>query len=52
MCRKCIELDQKIARCRRILEKFADDLQMNEGLSGLIEECKSEKAALHQFDLN
>ena len=46
MCRKCDDIDQRIARYRRIASQISDKLAQ-EGIAGLIEKLTAEKAALH-----
>ena len=46
MCRKCDDIDQRIARYRRISSQISDQLAQD-GIAGLIEKLKAEKAALH-----
>ena len=42
MCDKCQELDQKIERYRRIMERVFD-AQFAEGLAKLVEEAEAQK---------
>jgi hypothetical protein len=47
MCDKCQELDQKIARYRRLLARVLD-AQVAASITELIEEAEAEKATLHR----
>jgi hypothetical protein len=46
MCEKCVEIDDRIARYRRINEQIMDQ-QFNDRTKALIAELEREKAALH-----
>ena len=46
MCKKCTELDDKIAHYKRISTYITDQLTMD-GIAGLIRKLEAEKAALH-----
>ena len=46
MCEKCIEIDEKVIRFRRIVDRFTDQ-QTVEGLTAAIAELLQEKAGLH-----
>ncbi|MCK1287021.1 hypothetical protein IVB41_24220 [Bradyrhizobium sp. 44] len=46
MCGKCDEIDEKIAHHSRLLSLITDKIA-RDGIAGLIEEMKTEKAALH-----
>jgi len=46
MCKKCVELDDKIAHYKRISTYVTDQLTLD-GIAGLIKQMQSEKAALH-----
>jgi hypothetical protein len=46
MCKKCVELDDKIAHYKRISTYVTDQLTLN-GIAGLIKQMQSEKSALH-----
>lgn len=46
MCRKCDDIDQRIARYRRIASRISDQLAQD-GIAALIEKLIAEKAALH-----
>ena len=47
MCSKCTELEEKIARYRRIMDRVLD-AQLAAGITKLIQEAEAEKAALHR----
>ena len=46
MCRKCDDIDERIARYRRMASRFSDQLA-RDGIEGLIEKLTAENAALH-----
>jgi hypothetical protein len=46
VCEKCIELDTKIARCRRLSLAISDQLTIDR-IKALILELQTQKAALH-----
>ena len=46
MCEKCIEIDKRIERFKRIVNRFTDQ-QMVQGLTHTIAQLEAEKAALH-----
>lgn len=46
MCDKCVELDKKIDHYRRLSSSIIDQRTVD-GIDGLIEKMKDEKAALH-----
>jgi hypothetical protein len=46
MCDKCAEIDERIARYRRINEQIMDQ-QFNDRAKALIAQLEQEKAALH-----
>jgi hypothetical protein len=46
MCGKCDEIDLKMARYTRIAAQIGDQIAQD-GIAGLIEKMKAEKAALH-----
>ena len=46
MCEKCVELDEKIARIRRLANPVLDQLTQVR-FASLIEECEAQKKALH-----
>ncbi|MCG2665314.1 hypothetical protein ACFPFP_00030 [Bradyrhizobium sp. GCM10023182] len=46
MCYKCIEIDAKIERFRRIAARFDDDA-LSQGLEAAIIELLAEKSLLH-----
>jgi len=47
MCDKCQELEAKIERYRRVMDRM-DDPQLTASITALIKEAEAEKAALHQ----
>jgi hypothetical protein len=47
MCDKCAELDEKIARYRRISSSISDQLTIDR-ISVLIAELEAQQAALHR----
>ena len=47
MCKKCQELETKIARYRRILARFENDDRLSTGIARLIEKAEAELAAVH-----
>jgi hypothetical protein len=46
MCEKCVELDERIERCRRVSSWVGDQLTIDR-IKALIEELHDQKAALH-----
>lgn len=46
MCEKCVELDEKISRFKRIIERFIDQRTID-GLTAAIAELQAKKAELH-----
>jgi hypothetical protein len=46
MCEKCVELDGKIERYKRLSSDVTDQPTLD-GIKQLIEEVKAQKAALH-----
>jgi hypothetical protein len=46
MCEKCVELDEKIGRYRRISDSINDELTI-ERIKAAIVEAEAQKAALH-----
>jgi uncharacterized protein YlaI len=46
MCEKCAEIDKRIERFKRIVNRFTDT-QMVEGLTRRIDELEAQKSALH-----
>ncbi len=46
MCEKCVELDTRIARYKRLSNGFSDR-QVLDAIRTLVENLKAEKAALH-----
>jgi hypothetical protein len=46
MCEKCLEIDEKIKRYRRVVDAAADELTRNR-MEDLIQHLKDEKRALH-----
>jgi hypothetical protein len=46
MCKKCTELDDKIAHYKRISTYITDQITLD-GIAGLIRKLEVEKAALH-----
>jgi hypothetical protein len=46
MCDKCVELDEKIERCRRLLSWVADQITTDR-INALIEELQTQRAKLH-----
>lgn len=46
MCHKCVELDEKIARCQRLLAFVTDQLTIT-AISGLLESYLAERKRLH-----
>jgi hypothetical protein len=46
MCEKCVEIDGKIDRYRRLASSITDRRTID-GIDELIEKMKAEKAALH-----
>jgi hypothetical protein len=46
MCEKCAEIDKRIERFQRIVDRFTDP-QMVEALTSTIAELEAQKAALH-----
>ncbi|MHC2576546.1 hypothetical protein ACVI1J_001744 [Bradyrhizobium diazoefficiens] len=47
MCEKCTEIDEKIVRFKRIIDRFTDR-QTVDGLTEAIAELQAEKAKLHR----
>jgi hypothetical protein len=46
MCEKCVQIDEKIERCRNIQRSINDQATV-EGVAKLIAELEAEKGALH-----
>jgi len=46
MCETCVDFDEKIDRCRRLLSLVTDKLTID-GIAGLLKRYEAEKAALH-----
>jgi hypothetical protein len=46
MCEKCVELDGKIERYQRMASKITDQAMLD-GIKGLIEQMRAQRAALH-----
>jgi hypothetical protein len=46
MYEKCVELDKKIAHYQLLASRFTDQAMLA-GVNGLIEQAKTQKAALH-----
>jgi hypothetical protein len=46
MCEKCVEIDEKIARYRKLSSSVADQITI-ERVKALIEDLQAQKAALH-----
>ena len=46
MCDKCVELDKKIERCRRLLS-WVSDQTTTDRMNALIEELQTQKVELH-----
>ena len=46
MCEKCVELDEQIERCRRLIAMVTDKLSID-GISALLETYLAEKLKLH-----
>jgi hypothetical protein len=46
MYEKCVELDKKIAHYQLLASRFTDQAMLD-GVNGLIERAKTQKAALH-----
>jgi hypothetical protein len=46
MCDKCVEIDERIERHRRIVSRTTDELT-NERLAELIADLQAQKAAFH-----
>jgi hypothetical protein len=46
MCEKCVEIDKKIEHYRRLSSGITDQ-PMLDGINGMIQQMKAQKAALH-----
>ena len=46
MCDKCVELDKKIERCRRLSSSLGDQVTIDR-IKALIEELQTQKVELH-----
>jgi hypothetical protein len=46
MCDKCVELDKKIERCRRLSSSLADQVTIDR-IKALIEDLQTQKVELH-----
>jgi hypothetical protein len=49
MCEKCVEIDEKISRYRRLQYTVADQ-KMQEAADRLVAELEAKKAALHPLE--